>query len=81
MALIIVFGILDSKPLFLITKKLKVMIGINVRIIMLKKSLINEVVNSNELQCFVTDLPRKFEKLGKIFLGETINQPQLVNDF
>jgi len=29
----------------------------------------------------VTDLPRKFEKLGRIFLGEIIKQPQLVNDF
>ena len=23
---------------------------------------------------------KKFEKLGKIFLGETINQPQLIDD-
>jgi hypothetical protein len=41
----------------------------------------SEVVNSNELECFVTDLPRKFEKLGEIFLGETIKQPQLIDDF
>ena len=38
--------------------------------ILVKKSLMSEVVNSNELECFVTDLPRKFEKLGEIFLGE-----------
>ena len=49
--------------------------------ILIKKSLISEIVNSNELECFVTDLPRKFEKLGEIFLGETIKQPQLVDDF
>ena len=49
--------------------------------ILIKKSLIREVKNSDEMQCFVTDLPRKFEKLGKIFLGETISQPQLVNGF
>ncbi len=33
------------------------------------------------LDCFVTDLPRKFEKLGRIFLGESINEPQLVDGF
>jgi glutamate racemase len=49
--------------------------------ILIKKSLMSEVVNSNELECFVTDLPRKFEKLGEIFLGETIKQPHLVDDF
>ena len=33
------------------------------------------------LDCFVTDLPRQFEKLGRIFLGESINKPQLIDDF
>tara|TARA_B100000287_G_scaffold269745_1_gene253891 strand:+ start:171 stop:968 length:798 start_codon:yes stop_codon:yes gene_type:complete len=33
------------------------------------------------LDCFVTDLPRQFEKLGKIFLGESIKEPELVDDF
>ena len=33
------------------------------------------------LDCFVTDFPRRFEKLGRIFLGESINDPQLVDDF
>ena len=33
------------------------------------------------LEFFVTDLPRQFEKLGRIFLGESINEPQLVDDF
>tara|TARA_B100000927_G_scaffold149025_1_gene120208 strand:+ start:808 stop:1605 length:798 start_codon:yes stop_codon:yes gene_type:complete len=33
------------------------------------------------LDCFVTDLPRQFEKLGRIFLGEPIKQPLLVDDF
>ena len=49
--------------------------------ILIKKGLMSEVIKSNELECFVTDLPRKFEKLGEIFLGETIKQPQLVDDF
>ena len=35
----------------------------------------------SSLDCFVTDLPRQFEKLGRIFLGESINEPQLVDDF
>ena len=33
------------------------------------------------LDCFVTDLPRQFEKLGRIFLGESIIEPQFVDDF
>ena len=33
------------------------------------------------IDCFVTDLPRQFEKLGRIFLGESINEPQLVDGF
>ncbi len=33
------------------------------------------------LDCFVTDLPRQFEKLGRIFLGDSINEPQLVDGF
>ncbi len=33
------------------------------------------------LDCFVTDLPRQFEKLGRIFLGEPINEPQLIDGF
>ena len=33
------------------------------------------------LNCFVTDLPRQFEKLGRIFLGESIKEPQLVDGF
>ena len=32
------------------------------------------------LDCFVTDLPRQFEKLGRIFLGESIIEPQFVDD-
>ena len=56
-------------------------IAIHAKNILIKKSLMSEVVNSNELECFVTDLPRKFEKLGEIFLGGTIKQPRLVDDF
>jgi len=33
------------------------------------------------LQCYVTDLPMRFEKLGNIFLGEEIKNLHLVNDF
>ena len=44
-----------------------------------------KINNVNEkrgsLDCFVTDLPRQFEKLGRIFLGESINEPQLVDGF
>ena len=44
-----------------------------------------KIKNVNEkrgsLDCFVTDLPRQFEKLGRIFLGESINEPQLVDGF
>ena len=44
-----------------------------------------KIKNVNEkrgsLNCFVTDLPRQFEKLGRIFLGESINEPQLVDGF
>ena len=35
----------------------------------------------SSLDCFVTDLPRQFEKLGRIFLGESINEPQLLMTF
>ena len=44
-------------------------------------NLINDQINNNSLDCFVTDSPSRFEKLGKIFLGEKINQPQLIDDF
>ena len=49
--------------------------------ILIKKSLMSSLDNINNLECFVTDLPRKFGKLGEIFLGEAINRPQLVNEF
>ena len=32
------------------------------------------------LQCYVTDLPMRFEELGNIFLGSEINNMHLVND-
>ena len=41
----------------------------------------NSYEKRGSLECFVTDLPRQFEKLGRIFLGESINEPQLVDDF
>ena len=41
----------------------------------------NEYKRRGSLDCFVTDLPRQFEKLGRIFLGVSINKPQLVDGF
>ena len=35
---------------------------------------------SGGLQCYVTDLPMRFEELGNIFLGSEINNLHLVND-
>ena len=49
--------------------------------VLLKKGLMSELKRPNDIECFVTDLPRKFEKFGEIFLGQTINHPQLVDDF
>ena len=43
-------------------------------------NLKNTAEKSYSLDCFVTDLPMKFERLGKTFLGEPIGNPQLVND-
>ena len=73
-------------PSFIFVKDIKLVdsasaIDTHAKSILIKKSLMIEVENLNELECFVTDLPRKFEKLGKIFLGEPIKKPQLVNDF
>jgi len=41
----------------------------------------NEYKQRGSLDSFVTDLPRQFEKLGRIFLGESIKEPVLVDDF
>ncbi len=41
----------------------------------------NRYSKSGSLDCFVTDLPRQFEKLGRIFLSESIKEPHLVHDF
>lgn len=49
-------------------------------IILEKYNLKNTVEKSYSLDCFVTDLPMKFERLGKTFLGETVGHPQLVDD-
>lgn len=45
-----------------------------------KYNLKNSSEQSYHLDCFVTDLPMKFERLGKTFLGEPIKHPQLIND-
>ena len=43
--------------------------------------LLNPDTSIGTLQCYVTDLPMRFEKLGNIFLGEEIKHLHLVNDF
>ena len=45
-----------------------------------KYNLKSTVEKPYSLDCFVTDLPMKFERLGKTFLGEPIGNPQLVYD-
>jgi glutamate racemase len=45
-----------------------------------KNSLLNMDDKPGVLQCYVTDLPMRFEKLGNIFLGSEINNIHLVND-
>ena len=45
-----------------------------------KNSLLNMDDKSGVLQCYVTDLPMRFEELGNIFLGSEINNIHLVND-
>ena len=49
-------------------------------IILKKYNLKNTAEKSYILDCFVTDLPMKFERLGKTFFGEPVGHPQLVND-
>ena len=49
-------------------------------IILKKYNLKNTVEKSYRLDCFVTDLPMKFERLGETFLGEPVGHPQLIND-
>ena len=45
-----------------------------------KNSLLNLDDKLGGLQCYVTDLPMRFEELGNIFLGSEINNIHLVND-
>ena len=49
--------------------------------VLLDRKIKNGYEKRGSLDCFVTDLPRQFEKLGRIFLGESIKKPQLVDDF
>jgi len=37
--------------------------------------------NLGVLDCYVTDLPMRFEELGNIFFGSDISNVKLVNDF
>ena len=43
-------------------------------------NLLNMDDKLGSVQCYVTDLPMRFEELGNIFLGSEINNIQLVND-
>ncbi len=45
-----------------------------------ENSLLNMDDKLGDLQCYVTDLPMRFEELGNIFLGSEINNMHLVND-
>ena len=46
-----------------------------------KHRLLTHDTSIGTLQCYVTDFPMRFEKLGNIFLGEEIKNLHLVNDF
>ena len=49
--------------------------------VLLKNKLLSEEKKSGELDCYVTDLPMRFEELGNIFFGSDITNVQLVNEF
>ena len=46
-----------------------------------ENGLLNKDDKLGILQCYITDLPMRFEELGNIFLGSEINNIHLVNDF
>ena len=48
---------------------------------LLNNNLLNKEIGNRFLQCYVTDLPMRFEELGNIFLGSKITNVQLVNEF
>ncbi len=43
--------------------------------------LLSDKKNLGVLDCYVTDLPMRFEELGNIFFGSDISNVKLVNDF
>ena len=49
--------------------------------ILLQHKLLSDKINSGVLDCYVTDLPMRFEELGNIFFGSDITNVQLVNEF
>ena len=49
--------------------------------VLLDNKLLSEEKNPGKLDCYVTDLPMRFEKLGNIFFGSDITNVQLVNEF
>lgn len=49
--------------------------------ILLQHKLLSDKKNLGALDCYVTDLPMRFEELGNIFFGSDITNVQLVNEF
>ena len=49
--------------------------------VLLDHKLLSVEKNSSVFDCYVTDLPMRFEELGNIFFGSDITNVQLVNEF
>ena len=49
--------------------------------VLLDYKLLSSKNNSGVFDCYVTDLPMRFEELGNIFFGSDITNVQLVNEF
>ncbi len=49
--------------------------------ILFNQNLLNNAKNLGVFNCYVTDLPMRFEELGNIFFGSDITNVQLVNEF
>ena len=49
--------------------------------VLLDHNLLSIEKNMGVLECYVTDLPMRFEELGNIFFGSDITNVQLVNEF
>ena len=51
------------------------------RKVLIEYNLLSVEKKSGVLDCYVTDLPMRFEELGNIFFGSDITNVQLVNEF